>query len=255
MSPRSLGRLLLLAPLLLAGCGVPISAADLALTPEPEPTSAVDVRLGGQSLPSARSADGAPASASRLAATAGPLTTPVPFTPLATSTARATGTAQASATPSATPSPTPFGTPAPTATPPPSAAGLAEEAVRLINAYRTSSGRPALNADPALMAAAAAYARQMAEANWLACGCDFHTGPDGSQPEGRIARAGYPGRFRGEAITGGQGDAQSAVNAWLVSPPHAAIVLDTSATDIGIGYFYSASAAYGHFWVLIVGAR
>jgi uncharacterized protein YkwD len=104
------------------------------------------------------------------------------------------------------------------------------------------------------MNAAVAYAQKMAAANWFTCGCDFHTGPDGSQPEQRIAAAGYGGRFKGEAIAGGQGDPQGALNGWLASPAHASIVLDSSAVDIGIGYYYSPTAAYGHFWVLITGA-
>jgi uncharacterized protein YkwD len=128
------------------------------------------------------------------------------------------------------------------------------QAVQLVNQARANAGRPPLRVDASLMSAAAAYARQMAAANWFTCGCDFHVGPDGSQPEQRIARAGYPGRFKGEAIAGGQWDAQGALNAWLTSPAHAGIVLDSSAVDVGIGYYYSPGAAYGHFWVLITGA-
>jgi uncharacterized protein YkwD len=94
----------------------------------------------------------------------------------------------------------------------------------------------------------------MADNNWFYCGCDFHTGPDGSQPDQRAYRAGYTGHWKGEAIAGGQSSGQAAVNTWLNSPPHAAIVLDPNSTDVGIGYYYKAGDLYGHYWVLMTGA-
>jgi uncharacterized protein YkwD len=241
-----------LASLLLAACGVPISAADLTLTPEISPTP--DNILVAVS---SRSIDGDPA--------VRPLAAAASSSPLASLTARpsaspaSTGTPGPTSTPSITPTPTvtptatPFGTPAPTATPAPAGGSLTDQALAILNKYRTDSGRPPLRVNAALAAAANAYAKTMADNNWFYCGCDFHTGPDGSQPDQRVYRAGYTGQWKGEAIAGGQDSAQSVINTWLNSPAHAAIVLDPSAVEVGIGYYYKAGDLYAHYWVLTTG--
>jgi uncharacterized protein YkwD len=131
---------------------------------------------------------------------------------------------------------------------------MAAQALAILNKYRTDSGRPALRMDANLALAATSYAKQMADANWFTCGCDFHSGPDGSQPDQRAARAGYGGRWKGEAIAGGQSTPRDAINTWLNSPPHAAIILDPNAVDVGIGYYYKPGDLYGHYWVLTTGS-
>jgi uncharacterized protein YkwD len=147
-------------------------------------------------------------------------------------------------------SPTPAGSQTPAAILAATASdALAEETVRLINEARTAGGRRTLTVDASLTAAANAYARLMAERDWFG-----HNGPDGSTPEGRIAAAGYAGRFQGEAIAAGQTTAQAALNVWLASPPHAAIVQSAAATRIGLGHYYQPGDVYGHYWVLIVGS-
>jgi uncharacterized protein YkwD len=246
--------LLFLASLLLAACGIPISAADLALTPEttstPEEVAVSQFAVSSRGLVT-------PTDPSVRALATGPLLTPQPsLTPLKATTATTGtvgpgGTTTSTVTPVSTP--TPPGTPAPTSTPSPSSADLVTEALNILNKYRTDSGRPPLRADPSLMAAAANYARLMSDNNWFYCGCDFHSGPDGSQPDQRAYRAGYQGRWKGEAIAGGQGSAQGAISTWLNSPPHAAIVLDSNAVDVGIGYYYNPNDFYHHYWVLTTG--
>ncbi len=236
---------------LTGACGVPISAEDLTETPEAETVgvqiSPASVRIAG------------PVSAADLTAIA---TVPPAATPSILGTASATSPRPAATqTPStassalASGSPTPAGggsaTPAPTSTPSPSAADLTAQAVKYLNDYRTKSGREALRVDPNLSAAASAYARLMADKSWFLCRCDVHTGPDGSQPESRIAAAGYRGRFRGEALAAGQASGDQAIITWLNSGPHAAIVLDTSAVDVGIGYAYNPSDPYHHYWALV----
>lgn len=250
MTRGPLWRLLLPVSLVLVGCGVPISEANLALTPEP---TTVGVTLFGQAAIAGRSLDSVAAIAQPGAAAA-PVLSPQPsLTPLSTATPGPSRTPTNTPLPTQTPTPTPFGTPPPTPTATPNTSNLVGDALSVLNRYRTDSGRNALRADPALMSAAAAYARQMADANWFYCGCDLHSGPDGSQPENRIARAGYGGRFRGEAIAGGQASGQDAIVTWLNSPPHAAIVLDPNAVDVGIGYYFKPGDLYGHYWVLVVG--
>src|SRR5581483_2549616 len=146
--------LLACASFLAVACGVPISAADLTRTPQATPDS-----LGlSQVALASKAADPQSATGQRSAALA----------------------------------PTPSGTPpSPTPTPDPSA--MVSEALQVLNKYRADSGRPQLRLDPNLAAAAAAYAKVMGDNSWFTKTSDPHTGPDGSQPETRIARAGYAG--------------------------------------------------------------
>lgn len=256
MKPRLLSRLLLLASLLLAGCGVPISAANLALTPD---ATATPDDLGVTQFAVSSSGPASTDPAVRALGSSSGLTPRSSSTPASTRTPGPTGTAGPSSTPTLTPTATrtatatPFGTPPPTATPTPVTPDIVTEALNILNKYRTDSGRAVLHLDPKLSAAAATYAKYMADNNWFYCGCDFHTGPDGSQPDQRVARAGYTGSWKGEAIAGGQSTAQAVISTWLNSPPHAAIVLDVNAIDVGIGYYYKAGDNFGHYWVLTTG--
>ena len=192
-----------LASLLLAGCGVPISAADLTLTPETSPTPEVALVAVSSRLVDGDAALrplGAPASSSPLPA----LTAKPSASPAASGTAGPSSTPTITPTSTSTPTATPFGTPPPTATPTPATGSIADQALAILNKYRTDSGRPPLRVNAALAAAANTYAKVMADNNWFYCGCDLHTGPDGSQPDQRVYRAGYTGQWKGEAIAGGQ---------------------------------------------------
>jgi uncharacterized protein YkwD len=124
----------------------------------------------------------------------------------------------------------------------------AATALKQINDYRVSQGRAPLVVSAALSASANAYAQVMAKNNYFS-----HTGPDGSIAETRIARAGYAGRFKGEALAAGQASADSAVRTWLSSASHAPILLDAAAVEVGIGYAFGPGTAYGHYWVFVTG--
>ncbi len=244
---RAVGALGLLGSLLTVACGVPLSAEQLALTPESTPTeSAVIV---------AASDVGASSSADRVSAL---ITSATPST-AGTATPVPSGTPTTSATPAVTGTPG-TATPGPTGTPSVAVAALSApsgdlpgDALKILNDTRKAQGLPALRPNSNLAAAAAAYARLMADNSWFVYSRDPHDGPDGSSPDQRIAAAGYAGRFRGEALAGGQSSAQSAVDTWLNSPAHRAILLDPSAVDVGIGYYYKAGDTYGHYWVLETG--
>jgi uncharacterized protein YkwD len=69
-----------------------------------------------------------------------------------------------------------------------------------------------------------------------------HTGSDGSTSQSRIADAGYsPIGSYGEIQYGGTGATpEAAVNWWMNSPGHRAIILNCSLTDVGL-----ASASNG----------
>lgn len=94
--------------------------------------------------------------------------------------------------------------------------------------------RPACGAignDPRLAAAAQRHANDM-----LAHGLDGHVGSDGSSPQARIKGAGYRARRTGEIVFWGTGSAMTAreaLDTWMASPPHRAIILNCSYTAVG----------------------
>ncbi|OBG27307.1 CAP domain-containing protein [Mycobacterium sp. E3198] len=90
----------------------------------------------------------------------------------------------------------------------------------------------AINDDPRLTAAAQRHANDM-----LKNGLNGHVGSDGSSPQARIADAGYTtARYTGEIVYWGTGSAATpsvAVDRWMESPPHRAIILNCAFTAAG----------------------
>jgi len=124
----------------------------------------------------------------------------------------------------------------------------ASQALKLVNDTRASRGLAPLRSAGALTADAASYAKYLGDQNYFA-----HDGLDGSSPSSRATKSGYSGRFKGEALAAGQSSAQGALNTWLGSPAHAAILLDGSAIDVGIGYYNKPGSSYTYYWVLVTG--
>jgi uncharacterized protein YkwD len=122
------------------------------------------------------------------------------------------------------------------------------QVVNLVNEYRQKNGLGRLRANPQITSAALAYAKNMAENDFFA-----HAGKDGSTPQSRLKAAGYAACFDGENISAGQTSAIDAVNAWKNSESHNKILLAPDATEIGVGYYYSADSYYKHYWVLDLG--
>jgi uncharacterized protein YkwD len=186
--------------------------------------------------------------------------------PVLTPTSAATGTPRAAATATGTPSTTAtvsitavagalMLTPTPEFVYPTSttSASMPADALTALNALRVSRGLKPFQLNGTLTASASAYAKLMADKSWFGCGCDPHTGPDGSQPDRRAVAAGYRGLFRGEALAAGQVSGPAAVSSWLSSPSHAFIILDSTAVEVGLGYAYNPSDPYHHYWVLETG--
>ena len=101
-----------------------------------------------------------------------------------------------------------------------------------INATRAANGCGPVVASPTLTAAAARQANDM-----LANGVRNHTGSDGSSVVQRVTDAGYsPYSKLGEVIfwgTGLGGAPAAAVDWWMNSPGHRAIITDCAMTDAG----------------------
>ena len=254
---RFAGPVLILFSLSLLSCGVPLAASELTATAEvgaftretagvteassraagsPDPKAGPDPRLG--TTPASTIAPLSTTSPQPSATGASPTPTPSP-------SASASPQAGAVVTPAAGGTPDPAAAPVPTSTPAtdPSAAFLS-----LLNAYRAAIGRPPLAVNISLSAAAIAYAQYEGRTNSFG-----HTGIDGSVAETRIARSGYPGRFRGEALAAGQASADAALKTWINSPSHNAIIASADAVEVGIGYAYIPGSSYGHYWVLVTG--
>ena len=85
--------------------------------------------------------------------------------------------------------------------------------------------------DPRLTEAAQRHANDM-----LKSGLDGHIGSDGSSPQARITDAGIRTRYTGEVVYWGTGSAATpnvAVDMWMQSPPHRAIILNCAYTAAG----------------------
>ena len=89
-----------------------------------------------------------------------------------------------------------------------------------------------INDDPRLTVAAQRHANDM-----LRSGVSGHVGSDGSSPAARIADAGYTrAGYTGEVVYWGTGSAATpsvAVDRWMDSPPHRAIILNCAFTAAG----------------------
>ncbi len=133
---------------------------------------------------------------------------------------------------------------------PPVDRALELEVLRLLNERRVANGLPPLAEHSALTQAARRHANDMA-----ASGNFSHTGTDGSSPEQRVRAAAYPGAYAGEILAFSSGypnKAEIAVQLWMNSPPHRAIVLSPDATEFGAGY---ATGPAGDYWAVDFGRR
>jgi uncharacterized protein YkwD len=101
-----------------------------------------------------------------------------------------------------------------------------------INATRAANGCGPVAANPQLTASASRHARDM-----LASGVADHTGSDGSSLVQRVTDAGYTQYASlGEVVfwgTGSLGNPATAVNWWMNSPPHRAVITNCGLTEAG----------------------
>jgi uncharacterized protein YkwD len=100
-----------------------------------------------------------------------------------------------------------------------------------------------------LTAAARRHSIDMATNNFIG-----HTGSDGSTSSSRAADAGFAGGGT-ENAAAGNSDARSTLNQWLDDQPHRAPILNCDLNVVGIGYAYSESSTYKHYWTADFGRR
>ncbi|MET8753217.1 CAP domain-containing protein [Streptomyces sp. NPDC004667] len=113
---------------------------------------------------------------------------------------------------------------------PAAAAAAAEE---LVNEARAEAGCSPLTVSPVLSSLAAAHSKDMALHGYFSS-----TGPDGSTPWTRSARAGVQG-LRAENIARGPADPQALLNQWTAQPGSRANLLDCGDHSMGIGAYFN----------------
>ena len=112
---------------------------------------------------------------------------------------------------------------------------------------RTRDPVPGLEIAPALRCAARRHAVDQAYAGTLA-----HEGNDGSTTLSRVDLAEYDGVPTHELLAGDFLNADAVVEAWLASANECNALLDSSATELGLGFARSEDGGETA-WVLLVG--
>jgi uncharacterized protein YkwD len=122
--------------------------------------------------------------------------------------------------------------------------GYANQIESLINAERQKNGLSALTVNSLLATAAEGHSADMACNSMLS-----HSGSDGSYVNTRIAAAGYSASYTEEIIYAG-GSPQTAFDWWMSDKLHRDAILSTKSTEMGAGYAYLSSSAYGGYFTV-----
>ncbi|MBU6957013.1 CAP domain-containing protein [Pseudomonas sp. CVAP len=109
---------------------------------------------------------------------------------------------------------------------------------------------PPLTWNAALGTAAQGHSRAMANDNYFA-----HQDPNGDMPWDRAKAAGYGGRQIGENIAAGQRSPDKAMEGWLASPGHCAILMNPMFTQVGAAYAANSRSDNGIYWTMLFGAK
>lgn len=126
------------------------------------------------------------------------------------------------------------------------AAAIPGRVLGQINMLRANIGAAPLTQSPQLDAASVAHARDMSAQNRA-----WHFGSDGSSPLDRIRNAGYFGALIGENISETYENDMATLNAWMQTRETRDIIMDSSATQLGLGWYQEPSGKI--WWVLITG--
>jgi uncharacterized protein YkwD len=163
-------------------------------------------------------------------------------------------TPKSSARPSATVKPSPTQTPKVTATAQAQSntkQRYTDQIIDLVNAERSKKGLKPVSKNEKLTDAAQKYANDMSSANFFS-----HTGKDGSSFSQRIKNAGYTNyKWIAENIAAGQTTPKEAMTGWMNSSGHRANILNTNASEIGVGYATNKSSDYKNYWVQEFGSK
>ena len=123
------------------------------------------------------------------------------------------------------------------------------DALRLVNDYRSSKGLSPLSLESHATAAAEIIAKDMANHDHMS-----HVGPNGADLQKRLTMAGYRFRVAAENVGVGQRSFAQIVEGWKQSPPHSRNMLLAEAKHMGIAYEYKPDTKYKTYWTLVVAA-
>lgn len=118
----------------------------------------------------------------------------------------------------------------------------AEAVLKLVNEERSKQGLKSLKLSNKLTQIANTKAQDMAVKNYF-----NHTSPTYGTPFEMLQHFGVSYRSAGENIAAGQKSPQEVMNAWMNSSGHRANILNSSYTELGVGYYSGGS--YGTEWV------
>ena len=116
------------------------------------------------------------------------------------------------------------------------------EVVRLVNTERTKRGLSPLVENWQLSRVARYKSQDMKDGGYFS-----HTSPTYGSPYQMMKSFGISYRTAGENIARGQRTAQEVVSAWMNSSGHRANILNSSYTEIGVGY------AHGYWTQMFIG--
>jgi hypothetical protein len=118
--------------------------------------------------------------------------------------------------------------------------------IDLINQARADVGLPPLTVNAKLTEAARRHSLDMACNNFMK-----HSGSDGSWTGDRVTDAGFADPYYLEILAIGL--PQDAMNQWHIERVDWSAVLNSRATEIGVGYVFSKFSAYGGYWTVVMG--
>jgi uncharacterized protein YkwD len=121
-------------------------------------------------------------------------------------------------------------------------------ALAAVNAFRTKHGRGSVVLDPRLIKAAAMQSEFQAKQSWIG-----HSGPAGSLPKDRAARAGYRAKIASENVASGQKSFSDVMRSWEESSGHRENLLRPEVTAIGVAMATNSSGR--PYWTLVLGAE
>ncbi|MEO1719227.1 MAG: CAP domain-containing protein [Pseudomonadota bacterium] len=124
-----------------------------------------------------------------------------------------------------------------------------QQALEMVNAYRSSKGLKTLKLHPKLTRAAKMHSRDLAKWDRIS-----HYGSDGSNPWDRVKRAGFKARLAAENVGTGQKDLSEVFRGWKQSPGHNKNLLLADATHMGIALVDDPKTEFKTFWTLVLGA-
>lgn len=117
-----------------------------------------------------------------------------------------------------------------------------QQVVDLVNKERAAVGLPALKVNNKLASVAEKKAEDMRDRNYFS-----HTSPTYGSPFDMMRQFGVSYSSAGENIAKGQKSPQSVMNGWMNSQGHKDNILNSSYTEIGVGYVTDSNG--NTYWV------